>query len=44
MIAIPVPGWLALGVVLLGIVLWTYDLLVVKPKKRRERQARKRSL
>jgi hypothetical protein len=44
MIAIPVPGWVALALAVLGIILWTYDLLIVKPKRRRERLARKRSL
>jgi hypothetical protein len=44
MIAIPVPGWLAVILVVLGVILWTYDLLVVKPKRRRERLARKRNL
>jgi hypothetical protein len=44
MIAIPVPGWVALVLAVVGIILWTYDLLVVKPKRRRERLARKRSL
>jgi len=44
MIAIPVPGWVALIIVVLAIILWTYDLLFVKPKRRRERMARKRRL
>jgi hypothetical protein len=44
MIAIPVPGWVALGVAVLGVIFWTYDLVVVKPKRRRERLARKRNL
>lgn len=44
MITIPVPGWVALILAVLGIILWTYDLLIVKPKRRRERLARKRSL
>jgi hypothetical protein len=44
MIAIPVPAWLALALAVLGVIFWTYDLLVVKPKRRRERLARKRNL
>ena len=44
MIAIPVPGWVALILAVLGVIFWTYDLLVVKPKRRRERLARKRGL
>jgi hypothetical protein len=44
MIAIPVPGWVALILVVLGIIFWTYDLLIVKPKRRRERLARKQKL
>jgi hypothetical protein len=44
MIAIPVPGWVALILAVLGIIFWTYDLLVLKPKRRRERLARKRML
>lgn len=44
MITIPVPGWLALGIVILGTIFWIYDLLVAKPKRRRERLARKRNL
>jgi hypothetical protein len=42
MIAIPVPGWVALIVAGLGIIFWIYELTVVKPKQRRERLARKR--
>jgi hypothetical protein len=44
MIAIPVPAWVFFIIVILGVIFWAYDLLVVKPKRRRERQARKRSL
>jgi hypothetical protein len=44
MIAIPVPAWAGLILAVLGIIAWTYDLLIVKPKRRRERLARKRSL
>ena len=44
MIAIPVPGWVGLIIAVLGIIAWTFDLLIVKPKRRRERLARKRSL
>jgi hypothetical protein len=44
MIAIPVPGWLALILAVLGIIVWTYDLLFVKPKRRRARLDRKRRL
>lgn len=44
MIAIPVPAWLAFALVILAAIFWTYDLLVVKPKRRRERLARKRNL
>jgi hypothetical protein len=44
MIAIPVPGWVALALAVFGVLFWTYDLLVVKPKRRRERLARKRNL
>jgi hypothetical protein len=44
MITIPVPGWVALIIVVLAIIGWTYDLLFVKPKRRRERLDRKRQL
>jgi hypothetical protein len=44
MIEIPVPAWVSLIVVVLAIILWTCDLLFVKPKRRRERMARKRQL
>ena len=44
MIVIPVPGWLAIIIVILGLILWIYDLLVTKPRRRRERLARKRNL
>jgi hypothetical protein len=44
MLAIPVPGWVALIIAILGVIIWTYDLLIVKPRRRRERLARKRSL
>jgi hypothetical protein len=44
MIAIPVPGWLALIIAALGIILWSVDLLFLKPKRHRERLARKRRL
>jgi hypothetical protein len=43
-IAIPVPGWVALIIIVLGIIVWTYDLLITKPRRRRKRLARKRSL
>jgi hypothetical protein len=43
-IVIPVPGWLAIIFVVLGIVFWVVDIAVVKPKRRRERLARKRQL
>lgn len=43
-IVIPVPGWVAIILAALGIIVWTYDLLVVKPRRRRQRLARKRDL
>jgi hypothetical protein len=44
MIEIPVPAWVSLVVVVLAVILWTCDLLFVRPKRRRERLARKRQL
>ena len=44
MIAIPVPGWVVLGLAILGGIFWTFDLLVAKPKRRRSRLERKRNL
>jgi hypothetical protein len=43
-IALPVPEWLAIIIVILGIVFWVYDLAVLKPRRHRERSARKREL
>lgn len=44
MIAIPVSGWVAIAIFVLGGLAWAYELLILKPRKRRQRNARKRGL
>jgi len=41
---IPVSGWVAITIFVLGSLVWAYELLILKPRQRRARNARKRGL
>ena len=43
-IAVPVAGWVAVVIAVLGAVVWLYDLTIAKPTRCRERLARKWNL
>lgn len=44
MISIPVPEWLFITIMIIGGIGWAFEILVLKPKRRRERIARKKNL